>query len=76
MVRKYRNIWINFSCSAAQKIYRNLLQPKIAIAGVRCGQFGTVRLKFQLSTYVPEPLVISRKGCIQRALNGKKTFSS
>jgi hypothetical protein len=27
-------------------------------AGVTCGRFGTVRLKFKLSTYIEKPLVI------------------
>jgi hypothetical protein len=40
--------------------YRMKLWPNIvgttgrAFAGVSCGQFGTVRLKFKLSTYIQE----------------------
>ena len=42
------------------KVRSCLLQPNIvgeterASAGVTCGQFGTVRLKFKLSTYIQE----------------------
>jgi hypothetical protein len=42
-----------------------------ATAGVSCGRFGTVHPEFKLSTYIQEPLVIGRRGCIQRAVNRK-----
>ena len=44
---------------------RTLLVQQRAIAGVRCGQFGTVCLKFKLSTYV------SGNNWIQGPLSGK-----
>jgi len=38
----------------------------ITFAGVSFGQFMAIHYKFNLSTYVQEPLVIGRRGCVQR----------
>jgi len=62
---KYRNKWINFRRSAAQKKKIPKFIPtehcwynrEREVAGVRCRQFGTVRLKFKLSTYIQEPFL-------------------
>ena len=38
-------------------VYLNIVgTTERAIAGVSCGQFGTVRLKFKLSTYIQETI--------------------
>jgi hypothetical protein len=40
----------------------------IRFAGVSYGRFMVMRYKFNLSTYVQEPLVIARRGCTGRHL--------
>jgi len=40
----------------------------IGFACISYGRFIAIRYKFKLSTYVQEPLVIGRKGCVQRGI--------
>jgi hypothetical protein len=40
----------------------------IGFACISYGQFIAIHCKFKLSTYVQEPLVIGRRGCIHRKI--------
>jgi len=43
----------------------------LRFACVSYGHFMAIRYKFNLSTHVQEPLVIGRRGCMGRDLNGE-----
>jgi hypothetical protein len=47
----------------------------LKFACISYGQFMAIRYKFNLSTYVQEPLVIGRRGSTQRGLNGEMVGS-
>jgi hypothetical protein len=46
-----------------------------AIAGLRYRRFIAIRYTFKLPTYIQEPLVIGRRGYLDRDLNEKKVSS-
>jgi len=47
----------------------------ISIAGLSYGRFVAIRYQFKLLTYVQEPLVLCRRGYLQRDLNGETVSS-
>ena len=52
---KYSEIYECFRSEIGMRLWPNVLgTAERAIVAVSCGQFGTVRLKFQLSAYVQE----------------------
>ena len=46
-----------------------------AIAGLSYGRFIATSYKFKLPTYIQEPLVLGRRGYLQRDLNGETVNS-
>jgi hypothetical protein len=61
--------WIHFAFVAEHFWYSCLLGR--AIAGLSYGRFIAIRSEFKLPTYIQEPLVIGRRGYLQRDLNEK-----
>jgi len=46
------------------------------IAGVSCGQFGTVRLNFKLSTYIPETVGDKQEGLHTESFKKEKLLAA
>ena len=65
--------WIHFAFVGELFLYSCLLGR--GIAGLSYGRFIANRNKFQLPTYIQEPLVIGRRGYLQRDLNKKRGSS-
>ena len=48
----------------------------LTFAHISYAQFTAIRYKFELSPYVQEPLVIGRRGCVQREIKMGKRLAA
>jgi hypothetical protein len=59
----FSKFWTQIICSRTFLVYLF-----ITFAHISYGRFIAMHYKFNLSTYVQEPLVVDRRGCVQREI--------